>query len=125
MLLAAAGVVPFLLGIVGLDGVVAYALSQRRREIGLRMALGARPGEVTWLLVRRGMTLTGIGVAAGLVMATFAARFLASLLFQTSPVDPATYLTVSAALLATAAVASVQPAWRATRICPAIAMRRD
>jgi ABC-type antimicrobial peptide transport system permease subunit len=113
------------MGIVGLYGVLEYAASQRRREIGLRMALGAEPGPLTAVLMRRGVTLAVVGVFIGVAVASATTRFLSSLLFHTSPVDPTTYVTVSLALIATAAWASYQPARRATRVSPVIAMRPE
>lgn len=124
-LLATTGVIAFFMGIVGLYGVLAYAASRRRREIGLRMALGAEPGPLTAVLMRRGVTLAVIGVLIGVSVASLTTRFLSSLLFRTSPVDVATYVTVSVALVLTAAWASYQPARRATRVSPVIAMRPE
>jgi predicted permease len=124
-LLAVAGAVALFLGVVGLYGVLEYAASQRRREIGLRIALGADPARLRRALAGRGMLLAAGGVAAGVVLALWTSRFLASLLFGTSAVDAATFVAVSLTLLATAAVASYQPARRATRVSPVVAMRPE
>jgi ABC-type antimicrobial peptide transport system permease subunit len=84
-----------LLGIVGIYGVIAYTVSQRTREIGIRMALGAQRSELTSLFVRQGLWLTGIGVACGLAAAFVTMRLMSSLLFNVSPVDPFTYITIT------------------------------
>jgi ABC-type antimicrobial peptide transport system permease subunit len=110
---------------VGLYGVLEYAASQRRREIGLRIALGADPARLRRALAGRGVLLAAGGVAAGVLLALWTSRFLASLLFGTSAVDAATFVAVSLTLLATAAVASYQPARRATRVSPVVAMRPE
>jgi len=89
------------------------------------MALGAEPGPLTAVLMRRGLTLSLLGVVIGVAVASATTRFLSSLLFHTSPVDPATYATVSLALIATAAWASYRPARRATRVSPVIALGPD
>jgi putative ABC transport system permease protein len=102
---------------------MAYAVSQRTHEFGIRMALGARPGDILLLAFRPGMVLTFIGVAAGLVGALGATRWMSSLLFGVSPGDPATFLGVPAALALVAALACWIPARRAVRIPPVVALR--
>ena len=83
--------IALLLGVVGLYGVIAYSASQRRREIGIRIALGAQRNDITGMFVRQGMLLAGSGVVCGLLMAAAATRLLRSLLFHVSPLDPVTY----------------------------------
>jgi putative ABC transport system permease protein len=124
MLAIAAGMALFL-GIVGIYGVIAYAVSQRRREIGIRVALGARHSEVRLMFVRHGMALGVIGVTLGVAGATMLTRLMASLLFGTSPLDPMTYCVVSLGLVATAGLASYVPAHNATTIDPVLALRGE
>jgi predicted permease len=113
------------LAMAGVYGVMAYTVGQRSSEIGLRMALGARTGDVLRLILRQGMTLTGIGLAAGLVAAVAATRLLASMLFEVKAGDPATYIGVAALTGAVSLAASYIPAHRAARVDPASALRRD
>lgn len=122
MLTIAAGMA-LLLGAVGIYGVIAYSVSQRTREIGIRMALGARHGEVVGMFVRHGILLAGIGAACGLVSAFLVMRLLSTLLFGVSPADPLTYEAVLLVLLAIAALASYLPSRRAASIDPAVALR--
>jgi ABC-type antimicrobial peptide transport system permease subunit len=124
-LLAALGVIAFLLAGVGLYGVMSYSVSQRTHELGIRMALGAKPREVLGIVVRQGMLLTGGGVVIGLALALASMRLLASLLVDVSPFDPLTFLAASLFLAAVAAVACSLPAHRATRIDPFTALRSD
>ena len=107
VMLALAGGMALLLGVVGLYGVIAYSVSQRRREIGIRMALGAQHQELTGMFVRHALLLTGIGVVCGLAAAPALTRLMSSLLFGVRSVDPVTYVAVSLGLVATAALASV------------------
>src|SRR5580658_1144808 len=123
VMLTIAGGMALLLGIVGIYGVISYSVSQRTREIGIRIALGAPQQTVRKMFVREGLTLTAIGVACGLVAALALTRLMASLLFEISPLDPATYGTVSAMLVAAAMIASYVPAHRATMIEPVEALR--
>lgn len=125
VMLAIAGGMALILGGAGLYGVISYAVSQRTREIGIRMALGARHGEVTALFVGRGVRLTAAGMVCGLVGAFVVTRLLTSLLFEVSAVDPLTYLLVSLALAGAAVMASYLPALRATRISPVEALRSE
>jgi putative ABC transport system permease protein len=110
---------------IGVAGMVGYAVTQRTKEIGLRMALGARRGEVLRLIAQDGARPVAAGVAAGLVLATIAARALSSLLFGIQPVDPLSFLGAAAILLLSAAAAVVLPARRATRVDPMIALRHE
>jgi ABC-type antimicrobial peptide transport system permease subunit len=119
------GVVALLLAIIGIYGVLAYVVRERRRELGIRLALGARTGQVVRLVVGQGLRLTGLGLAIGLAIALVGSRVLGSLLFGVKPNDLATYEVVCAALLGVAFLASWLPARSAGRIDPLIAMRSD
>jgi putative ABC transport system permease protein len=121
-LFAAAALV---LAAIGIYGVISYSVSQRRHEIGVRMALGARPADMLKLVVRQAMVLASIGVAVGTLAAYAATRVLSSLLFEVSPTDPGTFAGVAVVLASAAFVASLVPAVRATRVDPLIALRTD
>ncbi|HEY7287165.1 MAG TPA: ABC transporter permease [Vicinamibacterales bacterium] len=125
IMLAVAGAMALLLGIAGIYGVIAYSVSQRTREIGIRMALGAQRSEVTGMFVRYGVRLVVIGLACGLVAAIALTRLMTSLLFGISAMDPLTYVLVSLSLVAAAALASYVPALRATTINPVNALRAE
>ena len=125
LMLGVAGAMALLLGTVGIYGVIAYSVSQRTREIGIRMALGAQRQELTGMFVRHGLVLTGIGVAFGLVAALLSMRFLSSLLFGVKPVDLITYGAVSLGLVATAMLASYLPSRRASTVDPVEALRGE
>jgi predicted permease len=125
VMLAIAGAMALLLGVVGIYGVISYSVSQRTREIGIRMALGAPRREVTRMFVRHGLRLAAIGVACGLAAAAVCMRFMSSLLFQVSPLDPVTYGGVAFGLVMAAVLASYVPALRATAVDPAEALRAD
>ena len=125
VMLAIAGSMALLLGIVGLYGVIAYSLSQRRREIGIRSALGAQRRELTGIFVRHAMWLTFVGVICGLVAALALTRLMSSLLFGIKPTDPATFAVVSISLLSAAAVSSYLPARRAATVNPVEALRSE
>jgi predicted permease len=125
VMLALAGGMALLLGVVGLYGVIAYSVSQRRREIGIRMALGAQDREVTRMFVRHALALTAAGVVCGLAAAPALTRLMSSLLFGVRPVDPATYAAVSLGLVATAALAAYFPARRAASVNPAESLRAE
>jgi predicted permease len=125
IMLAVAGSMALLLGVVGIYGVIAYSVSQRRREIGIRMALGAQQPTLTGMFVRHGLFLTGIGVVCGLAVAIVIMRLMSSLLFHVNPVDPVTYLAVSAGLVATAFLASYLPSRRAATVDPVEALRAE
>jgi putative ABC transport system permease protein len=114
-----------LLAAVGLYGVIAYGVSRRTREIGIRMALGARPGEVLRLVVRQGGRLAIAGIALGVLAAAGAARLLEALLYGVSTIDPLAYITAIGALLLVAAVANIVPAFAAARVDPAKALRGE
>jgi ABC-type antimicrobial peptide transport system permease subunit len=125
VMIAVAGGMALLLGVVGIYSVIAYSVSQRTREIGIRMALGARQDTVTSLFVRQGLLLTVIGVALGLGCAFGVMRFMSSLLFQVRPADPLTYGVVSIGLLATAFLACYLPSRRAATVDPVDALRAE
>jgi predicted permease len=125
VMLAVAGGMALLLGVVGLYGVIAYSVSQRRREIGIRMALGARHQELTRMFVRHALGLCGAGVACGLGVAPALTRLMSSLLFGVRSIDPATYGAVALGLIATAALASYLPARRAAGVNPAESLRSE
>lgn len=123
--LALFGGVALLLAAIGIYGVMAYSVSQRTREIGIRVALGAAVGDVTRMVVKQGLAITGIGVLAGAVLALGAGRLLQSLLLGVSPNDPLTYLVIVAALGVVAAVASIVPARRAAKVDPVVALKAE
>jgi putative ABC transport system permease protein len=125
VMLAIAGGMALLLGIVGIYGVISYSVLQRTREIGIRLALGAPRTALQAMIVRHGLFVAGIGVVLGLAAAAGLTRFLVSLLFEISPVDPFTYAAVSAVLLAAAAAASYIPAHKASSINPVEALRTE
>jgi ABC-type antimicrobial peptide transport system permease subunit len=113
------------LAAVGLYGVLAYTVTQRSREVGIRMALGAARSDVLGLILRYGLRLATIGLAIGLVVSIAVTRLMRSLLFGVSPTDPATILAVSIMLVVVALAASFLPAYRASRIDPILAIRQD
>jgi len=125
VMLGVAGSMALLLGIVGIYGVIAYSVSQRTREIGIRMALGAQRAALVAMFVRQGLLLTGIGVACGSVAAVAAMRLLATLLFNVRPVDPITYAAVILGVLTTAYVACYLPSRRAATVNPTEALRSE
>jgi putative ABC transport system permease protein len=125
VMLAIAGAMALLLGVAGIYGVISYSVSQRTREIGIRMALGAQRREVTRMFVRYGLTLAAVGIACGLVAAIALTRVMASLLFEVSPMDPLTYAAVCLSLAAAAMLASYVPALRATGVNPVTALRAE
>ena len=114
-----------LLASIGIYGVMAYTVAQRTNEIGIRMALGARPGDVSRLVVGQGMRLTLIGIGLGVVGALAVTRLMGTLLFNVAPNDPLTFIAVSAILAAVAFLAGWLPARRAARIDPLLALRQD
>ncbi|MCH1570202.1 MAG: ABC transporter permease [Longimicrobiales bacterium] len=124
-LLASASGIALLLGLVGIYGVISYIVSQRTREIGVRMALGATAPSVKTMVVRQGLTLAGGGVVIGLVAATLMSRVMASLLYGVSATDPITYIGVALALIAVSLTASWIPAARAAGVDPSRALRSE
>jgi predicted permease len=119
------GLLALLLASIGLYGVLAYSVSQRTGEIGIRMALGAPRLEVMWMVLRDAMGWVGVGVAIGLVVALGTGRLVSSLLFGLAPADPATILFATAALVLVASVAGYWPARRASRLDPVRALRYE
>ena len=125
VLLAIAGAMALVLGLVGIYGVIAYAVTQRTREIGIRMALGAQPATLQHMFVRQGLLLAGLGAALGLIAAVGLTRLMASLLFRTAVLDPLTFAAVSALLIIAATLASYLPARQATALNPLEALRAE
>ena len=125
VMLAIAGAMALVLGIIGIYGVLSYAVSQRRREIGIRLALGAQPGELKRMFVRHGLVLAGIGVAIGLGAAAALTRLMSSLLFGIKPLDPLTYAAGALILGLAAVLASYLPARRASAVDPVEALKAE
>jgi predicted permease len=125
VMLGVAASIALLLGVVGLYGVIAYSASQRRREIGIRIALGAKRNDITGMFVRQGLLLAGSGVVCGLLVALGATRLLRSLLFHVSPMDPLTYGCAVFALCGAAALASYLPSRRTASVNPVDALRAE
>jgi predicted lysophospholipase L1 biosynthesis ABC-type transport system permease subunit len=124
-LLAVAAGMALLLGAIGIYGVISYSVSQRTREIGIRMALGAPDVSVRRMFVRHGLSLTAVGLGCGIVAAAALTRVMTAILYEVSPLDPLTYSAVGAVLLCAAAAATYVPARRATRIAPVEALRSE
>jgi putative ABC transport system permease protein len=114
-----------LLAAVGIYGVMAYAVGQRTREIGVRMAMGAQPGNVLGMVLKQGLRLALIGVVLGVGASLALTRLMTSMLFGVKASDPITYVAVAAGLAAIALAACWIPAWRATRVDPVIALRYE
>jgi predicted permease len=125
VMLAIAGTMALALGILGIYGVISYAVSQRTREIGIRVALGANKGRLVWMFVRSALILTIVGMAVGLGAAAGLMSLMRTLLFGISPFDPLTFATVPVALIAAAALASYLPARRTAAVNPVEALRSE
>jgi predicted permease len=125
VMLGVAGAMALLLGIVGIYGVIAYSVSQRTREIGIRMALGAQPRAITAMFVNHGLKLAVVGIVCGLVTAFGVMRLMSSLLFNVSPVDPVTYFAVTIGVIATTYLACYVPSRRAATVDPVDALRAE
>jgi len=125
LMLAIAGSMALALGIIGIYGVISYSVSQRTREIGIRLALGAQKSGLKWIFVRSALTLTWIGVVIGVVAAAGLTQWMKSLLFGIGPLDPFTYTMVPLVLAASAAFASYLPARRAAAVNPVEALRSE
>jgi putative ABC transport system permease protein len=119
------GGLSLVLSVIGVYGVISYVTGQRTHEVGIRMAIGAQRSDVLTLVLRQGLTLVAIGLAIGLAFSFAATRFLSSLLYQISSIDPATFAGVSLLLVAVAAIACYLPARRATQVDPLIALRHE
>jgi putative ABC transport system permease protein len=125
VLVAVFALTALLLAVAGVYGVVSYGAAQRTREMGVRMALGARPADVLGVILRQGLATTFTGVAIGVAASFAAARTIQSLLFDVKPTDPFTFAAVAAALSVVAGIACYLPARRATRVDPLVALRHD
>jgi putative ABC transport system permease protein len=125
VMLGIAGAMALVLGVIGIYGVISYAVSQSRREIGIRLALGAQQAELRRMFVRSGVVLAGIGVGIGLTAAVGLMQLMKSLLFGISPLDPLTYASVPVVLVAAAVLASYLPARRASAVDPVEALRAE
>jgi putative ABC transport system permease protein len=125
LLLGLFAALALVLAAVGIHGVLSYAVAQRTREIGVRVALGARPWRVVQLVLMEGLVLSAAGLAIGLAGALALTRLLASLLYGTTPTDPATFIGVMAFLIVVALAASYIPARHATRVDPVVALRTE
>ncbi len=113
------------LAVVGLFAVIAHTVDSRTKEFGVRLALGAEPGDLHWLVMKRGVATAALGVGVGILGALGLTRFIQSLLFETTPNEPVVYLVVAALLLVAAAVACWLPARRAAKVDPVVALRAD
>jgi putative ABC transport system permease protein len=125
VLLAIAGVMALFLSVVGIHGVISYIVSQRTREIGIRLALGAARRDVVAVVMRQGMTMVAAGLVAGLAGALAITRVMRSLLFGVSPTDPLVFTAIVVLLAGTAAAATYVPARRASRLDPLTMLRTD
>jgi ABC-type antimicrobial peptide transport system permease subunit len=119
------GVIALVLSSLGLYSVVAYTVAQRMHEMGVRVALGAQVHDIRRLVLAQGLRIAGLGVAGGTIIALVAGKFIAPLLFETSPHDPAVFVAVITLLLGVATVASLVPARRAVRADPLVALRAE
>jgi putative ABC transport system permease protein len=125
LLLGVLGAVALLLAAMGIYGVISYLVAQRTREMGIRLALGAQRRDLLKLVLGQGLTMTTIGVAAGLALALALTRFLSSLLFGVSANDPITFVTIALLLAGVALIASYLPARRAMKVDPITALRHE
>ncbi len=125
VMLAIAGAMAFALSLIGIYGVISYAVSQRTREIGIRMALGAQKGEMRWMFVRVALGLAGVGILIGLGAAAAVAQLMTALLFGVSPLDLLSFAVVPFILAAAAALASYLPASRAAAVNPVDALKAE
>jgi predicted permease len=125
VMLAIAGTMALALSLIGIYGVISYAVSQRTREIGIRIALGAQKGELRWMFVRSALALTGVGVVIGLGAAAAVGRLLRTILFGVSPLDPLSFVAVPVLLALAAALASYLPTSRAAAINPVDALKAE
>jgi putative ABC transport system permease protein len=119
------GILAVILAVIGLWSSVAYAVSQRTQEFAVRMTLGAHRSSLVVLMLKEGVRNALVAIAAGLALAALASRYIADLLYEVSSRDPLVFITVAAAILTLATIASLLPAWRISRIDPAVALRTD
>jgi predicted permease len=124
-MLAIAGFMALALSIIGIYGVLSYAVTQRTREIGIRLALGAQKSALSWMFVRSALGMTAVGIAIGIVAAAALTQLMRSLLFAISPLDPLTFFTVPLVLAAAALLASYLPAQRAAAVDPVESLRAE
>ena len=124
-LLVVFGLLSLLLAVIGIYGVMSYSVNQRTRELGLRMALGADPSEVVRLVVKQGALLAAGGIAIGLALSFAATRLVSNLLFDVPARDPLIFVGIPLLLGVAALIASAQPAWRASRVDPTVALRNE
>ena len=125
MLIAPAGILALVIAAVGLYGVMAYWVSRRTRELGIRVAIGAAPGSIVALVMRQGLTLAAAGVVIGLALALAGGRVVSWLLFGVTPTDPGVLVGIPLLLTSVAALASYIPARRALKVDPLAALRQD
>ena len=125
VMLCVAGGMALMLGIIGIYGVISYAVSQRTREIGIRMALGAQRNQLIRMFVRQGISLAAVGIVLGLAAACMAMRLMSSMLFNVNPVDPATYVAMTFLILVVAWLACYLPSRRAAAVEPVTALRGE
>lgn len=119
------GILALGLACFGLYGVMSYAVSRRTSEIGVRMALGARPTNVLWVILKEALALIALGLAAGLPVVIIAFRSISAVLYGLQPNDPATLVTTVIILTSVAVFAALWPAWRASRVSPLSALRHE
>jgi ABC-type antimicrobial peptide transport system permease subunit len=124
-LAAAFGVLGLVLAAIGLYGLLTYTVARRTNEIGIRLALGAMPREVLWMVIRHVLLLVGAGIAIGLPAAWGASRWISSMLFGVKPTDTATILAATVTLVFAGLLAGFLPAWRASRVDPTVALRYE
>jgi ABC-type antimicrobial peptide transport system permease subunit len=124
-MITALGLLALLLAVIGVYGVKSYLVSRRTREIGIRIAVGARPRDVLWLILRDGMSLTAVGLAIGLPLGALAGFALSRVLYEVSPLDPMVFVLAPVALGTASMAASWLPALRATRVVPTTALRAE
>lgn len=124
-MLSAFAAVALALAIVGIYGLLSHAVTRRTHEIGIRMAVGAVPSQVLAMILRQSLTVTGTGAVVGSLMAAGTTRYLESMLFELTPLDPWTFLAVAVMALVVAVLAACPPAARASRVDPLAALRHD